>query len=203
MSALQERIAWYNNNADEYSKEIEHSTSDFAMQEFFGYIQPTSLILDVGCAAGRDSRIFKDAGFEPIGIDASSELLTIASRQNPDICFVQGDQRSLPFEENTFGGIWSVGVFHHLERAEMIHTLAELSRVTEPQGKILIRTKMGNGILTDVDFAGIQRSFTLLSLEELMNLGLDAGLKIVSSHIAKEDKRDVTWANVIFEKDSS
>ena len=52
-------------------------------------------ILEVGCGAGHRGKLFKDKGYEYLGLDISEEMLRIARRKYPDVRFVQGDVRKL------------------------------------------------------------------------------------------------------------
>jgi SAM-dependent methyltransferase len=73
------------------------------------------LVLDVGCGAGRFLDVAARWGANVIGIDLS--FAVEASQKNlggrPNVSVVQADVFRLPFREETFDAIFSIGVLHH------------------------------------------------------------------------------------------
>lgn len=73
------------------------------------------LMLDVGVGTGRFSAVASGWGGEMIGIDLSyaveSAVDNIGKRKNVNI--IQADIFKLPFKENVFDIIFSIGVLHH------------------------------------------------------------------------------------------
>lgn len=73
------------------------------------------LILDAGVGAGRFSEVASRVGAEVIGVDLSlavdAAYQSIAAR--PNVHIVQADIFDLPFREQTFDFIFSIGVLHH------------------------------------------------------------------------------------------
>lgn len=126
---MRRTISQYDKIAAQYSQNIAALVPHQEIDTFKRLVKPGGRILDVGCAVGRDTRIFKDAGFEVVGIDLSTKLLDIARENNPDIVFQFADIRRIPFPDESFGGLWVNAVFHHLEKEEMISTLKELNRI--------------------------------------------------------------------------
>lgn len=51
---------------------------------------------------------------------------------------VQGSGAQLPFAQESFSGVWSIGLFHHLPDATAHDVLAEAIRVCRPGGYIAI-----------------------------------------------------------------
>lgn len=49
--------------------------------------RPNGLVMDVGCGVGTLTRELHDAGMRVIGIDASSEMIEMAEKKNPDLQF--------------------------------------------------------------------------------------------------------------------
>jgi len=73
------------------------------------------LVLDVGCGAGRFLDVASRWGANVIGIDLS--FAVEASQRNvgsrPNVSVIQADVFRLPFREQTFDAIFSIGVLHH------------------------------------------------------------------------------------------
>ncbi len=73
------------------------------------------LILDAGCGSGRYSEVAARAGAEVIAIDLSfavdAAFTTIGKQKNVNI--IQADIFNVPFRDDTFDYIFSLGVLHH------------------------------------------------------------------------------------------
>ena len=75
----------------------------------------------------------------PIGIDLSKSLIEIARNKHPDIEFRQGNILNLPFEDESFDGVWAHASLVHLETTEeVVRALREFNRVLKPGGVMLI-----------------------------------------------------------------
>ena len=90
-------------------------------------------ILDVGC--GPVSWLWKE-GIQPIGIDLSLNYTQAFSSQKGDA--VTGSATNLPFAADSFAGVWSIGLFHHLTDDMARAAFAEMTRVTKPGGTCVI-----------------------------------------------------------------
>lgn len=108
VKGFQDTINWHNQNASSYSKSIKGLTALNQIVDFIELLPITNKkVLDAGCAAGRDSKILSEKSAIVTGVDISTELLKIAKNELPHITFIQGSFFELPFEDNTFGGIWA------------------------------------------------------------------------------------------------
>ena len=88
-------INQYEQIASAYAQNIADRAPQKELEKFISQIPSGGKILDVGSAAGRDTRIFYDKGFDVCGIDLSQELIAIARRQNPGIDFFFADVRKI------------------------------------------------------------------------------------------------------------
>ncbi|GAC1323149.1 MAG: hypothetical protein NVSMB2_20710 [Chloroflexota bacterium] len=91
-------------------------------------------ILDAGCGAGRFTELFADAGAEIVGVDLSQAVDAAWHNvgQRPGAHMAQADLMGIPFRENTFDLVFSIGVLHHAASAE--RAFAELTRFVKPGG---------------------------------------------------------------------
>lgn len=85
-------------------------------------------LLDVGSGTGYFSRCFNHAGLAVTGYDASSEMNTYASANNPGIKFIQGDATRLPFEDEQFDYCSAITSLCFVENPQK--ALAEMWRVS-------------------------------------------------------------------------
>ncbi|HVF69596.1 MAG TPA: class I SAM-dependent methyltransferase [Xanthomonadales bacterium] len=195
-------VETYNKTAEHYAKSRQGKEPKEELAKFIKLVKPHGKVLDVGCAAGRDSRILKDAGFDVTGMDLSEELLKIAKTQNPDVEFILTDMRILPFGKNFFDGIWACAVLHHLDKAEMASTVQEFKRVLKTNGILFIKTKMGKGVLKTQEemILNEEREFNLMEEEELDQMLTVDGFEKIELFSTKAKTREIFWINAFYRK---
>lgn len=93
-------------------------------------------VLDLGCGAGRTTRVLADLGYDVTGIDASKQMIQAARKLYPDLEVEVGNATNLPFDDETiedvlfsYSGIDGI----QPENQRMV-ALAEVFRVLEPGG---------------------------------------------------------------------
>jgi ubiquinone/menaquinone biosynthesis C-methylase UbiE len=80
-------------------------------------------LLDCGCGAGRFARLASDRGASVAGIDASAELIAIATERVPEGEFRPGDIESLPWEDDSFDLVTGFSSFQFAD--EKVRALRE------------------------------------------------------------------------------
>jgi ubiquinone/menaquinone biosynthesis C-methylase UbiE len=90
-------------------------------------------VLDVACGPGYVAAAAKDRGAIPAGIDFSEKMVTIANNMFPDIRFLRGDARNLPFDDDNFDRVLNNFGLHHIAHPEK--ACAEACRVLKPGGR--------------------------------------------------------------------
>lgn len=102
-------------------------------------LRPTGSVLDVGCGTGALAQRLTGLGYQVTGVDPSDGMLEVMRARSPEVRAVQGSGTELPFEPDSFDVVVSVATFHHIaEPAAVRKTLAEMTRVSRPQGRIVI-----------------------------------------------------------------
>jgi SAM-dependent methyltransferase len=109
-------------------------------------------ILEVGCGRGATLLEFARRGANVVGLDYSDEALAICrnlqSRNGIAGCaaFVNGDASKLPFPEEQFDFVFSVGLIEHFEDPAAI--LAEQYRVLRKGGFLLVQVPQKYSLYT-------------------------------------------------------
>jgi SAM-dependent methyltransferase len=102
-------------------------------------ICPPGSVLDVGCGTGALAQRLIGLGYRVTGVDPSEGMLDVMRARRPEVRAVRASGTDLPFEPDSFDLVLSVATMHHIADAEAVRqTLAEMTRVTKPGGRILI-----------------------------------------------------------------
>lgn len=113
---------------------------------------PGETLLDVGCGTGWFTRRFAADGLLATGLDPNPEWLAYArAHSKPDLHWVDGDARQLPFTDNSFDRVTSIAALCFV--ADERQAVAEILRVTRRsfaigwlnRSSLLYRQKAGSG----------------------------------------------------------
>lgn len=195
--------AFYVAAGSQYLKRIEPGVPHdlYALMKL---LRRRSLVLDIGCAGGRDSMVLLKYGFRVIGIDIVPSFVRYAKKRIKSDSFRLMDARHLKFSPNVFDAIWCAAVLHHLSRRELPKIVRGFHRVLKRGGVITIREKWGKGteMRQDILWGGLKRRVTYFTVKELKQIIRKAGFKIVKSSIGKDSfgRNDVKWATVAAKK---
>jgi len=170
------------------------------MKEYFKEIKKNGLVLDVGCAGGRDAKKFIKNGFKVIGIDLVDEFLKTAKQQVPQAKFIKMGLLNLKFPNNYFDAIWANAVLLHINKKDIPKVLESFFKITKPEGMVHIRLKRGNNtkIIVDKLSQNSSRQFTLFYKYELEQIIRKSGFKIIKSRIFKDEanRQGLKWLSI-------
>lgn len=104
-----------------------------------------SKILDVGCGFGNNLLPFLDLGCECCGVEIDPEIGSITTgilaEHGYDVHVRQGENRSIPFDQDTFDLVLSINTLHYEDTQEKIlRSLKEFKRVLRPGGAVYFST---------------------------------------------------------------
>ena len=137
--------------------------------EKISFVGQRTRILDAGCGAGHWSLAASFLNLEVKGIDATAEYLRVAKRiktafrrQNIGLCF--GKIEKLPYPDNYFDFVLSYCAWMYTDRPK---SLAEMSRVLKPGGKIYLGAVAGLGWYLSLIWQGVREGKRNLVYESL------------------------------------
>ncbi|WP_174590040.1 class I SAM-dependent methyltransferase [Methanocella conradii] len=108
-------------------------------ERFMPLLPHGARVLDVGCGTGQQTRLFKENGYEVVGIDISEGLVRVANRKMGEgICLVS-DACKLPFPDASFDAISSAGsTVNHIP--DYPRFFEEAGRVLKPGGYLFLES---------------------------------------------------------------
>ncbi len=111
-----------------------------AMAKHYG-IKPGDKILDVGCGKGYLLYEFTNAvpGVEVAGLDISEYAIENAKDEVKPFLKV-GNATSLPYDDNEFDFVVSLGTFHNLYNFELRSALQEMQRVGKDKKHFMVES---------------------------------------------------------------
>lgn len=186
-------IEYYDCNAGDFIEGTVNVDTGSLRERFLKYLPEGGSILDLGCGSGRDSKCFKDAGYEVTAIDASRELCIKASE------YAGIDVRCMRFEElddvDKYDGVFACASLLHVPEKDLPDVLTKIKTALKPRGVLYASFKYG-------DFAGERdgRFFHDMNEESVDKLFSNApGFRVEEmwqSYDVRRDK-DAYWINVI------
>jgi SAM-dependent methyltransferase len=179
----------------QFATELEHKPLDRELlTRFAGTGRHRGLILDLGCGPGQTTAFLAGQGAHVKGVDLSGGLLNEARRLNPTIEFLQGDIRALPFADGFAAGIVAFYAIVHFERDQLPQAFAEMHRVLEPGGRLLLSFHVGNGTVHVERFLDqpVALDFTFFDSGEIADALTGAGFVDVDVQV-REPYPDVEY----------
>lgn len=194
---VEDTIRYYNEQSTAFAERSESADLSRFHKVFERYLDPGSMILDLGCGTGRDSRYFLEGGYRVIPIDGSLKMCGYAE------CVLGQPVRHLMFDEleydTVFDGVWASDSLCHVASNDMEGILAKIERALRPGGALYMGLRLG-------DFEGMRdgRWFCDWTRDSLNSMLMDEGGFTIAEYMETEDVRDDfhdQWINVILKKD--
>lgn len=193
-------IRTYNQLAREYDDETAGFWDEFPVEFIQSFIQSLprlARVLNVGSGPGRDGSLLYAHGLNVICLDASPKMVEMCKERG--LFSVQGDFLYLPFENNSFDGLWAYTALLHIKKAEISRALGELSRVLRSGGILVLGMIAGEGEGYQ-ESSGVKapRWFAYYSQEELEQLLKENGFEILKTE--SFSPRSKTYLNFLARK---
>lgn len=133
---------------------------------------PTGRALDIGAAAGRNTTVLEENGWESFALEYDESGSTLAKARGINV--MRADATKLPVPDDQFDLAISYDVLEHIE--DDVAVVEEIKRVLKPGGLVLIAVPADPRLWSDHDVAVSHvRRYTRESLSKLFD---DAGFTI-------------------------
>jgi SAM-dependent methyltransferase len=123
-------------------------------------------VLEAGCGIATDGAQFARAGARYTGVDFSPTALRLAQERFEEYGlagrFEPASLTELPFEEDSFDLVYSMGVVHHIPDAARV--VAEFHRVLRPGGRAIVMLYHRDSFNYRFTILGLRRALVVMLL---------------------------------------
>lgn len=194
---MNKTLEWYNRNAIYFSEDTANLEFSENQNVFVSYLNKGAKILDFGCGAGRDSKMFMKNGFDIDAVDGSSVLCENASY------YIGIPVKEMLFQELNvdcvYDGIWACASLLHLNYEELKDVFPKIHKALKDDGVFYASFKYG-------EFEGIRngRYFTDMSEKKfeifLKEVNLFFIEKMWITNDVRKGRENERWLNIIMKK---
>ncbi len=124
-------------NCNDLAQSVRRCRDPFVVGITQRYLHAGSRVLEGGCGRGDKVYALLQHGFDAYGIDFAKETTKEIRRVLPELNIRFGDVRTLPFEDGSFDGYWSLGVIEHFYGGYG-PIVGEMYRVLRPGGYVFL-----------------------------------------------------------------
>ena len=110
---------------------------------FVSNVKQGSVVLDLGCGTGLDSKWLTEQNYRVIGSDVSRNMLKYARRRCPTVPFFLSDLSMLDLPKDSFEAIWFSYVLLHIPRNEVDDLLKRIKNWLIKGGVLFLSTSLG------------------------------------------------------------
>ena len=188
-----ESIFWFFHGGERKSRNeiLKHLPTDSRMT-----------LLDIAIGDGVYTSWLPEA-WSIVGLDVSTSQLNACQKRNGgrDLRLILGEAESLPFDDDSFDAVLSIGGFNHFHDPEL--ALREMARVAKPGSKVVVADELPditNRMLGHkLGIPGIDRWF----VSKVMNLGdpftdlverhRDIDIAKIGESVLKQSRYELIW----------
>ena len=167
--------------ADEIYDELKGKPFDRELLDrFAALVRGRGRTCDLGCGPAQIARYLKDRGVGAFGLDLSAGMLREARRLNPDMGFVQSSMLEFGLASESIYGMAAFYSIIHIPRRQVVSVLAEMQRVLQPGGLLLLTFHLGSEDGHHAEMLGhaVNVDIALFTIEEMSGYLRDAGFRI-------------------------
>jgi SAM-dependent methyltransferase len=186
-------VNFYNENAENFFSQTVRADMGLLYEKFLSKLPTTKgKILDLGCGSGRDSKHFKELGFEVVALDLSEELAKKASEYIGQKVIVQ-DMRDLEFEDE-FIGVWACASILHLPVEDIEIVFKKVFKSLKKDGIFYLSFKYREN-----DYIKDGREFTCFTEEKFIKCFpeyIDNIIDIFQTSDVRVGREEEKWFNI-------
>tara|TARA_Y100000034_G_scaffold72387_1_gene87279 strand:+ start:27 stop:626 length:600 start_codon:yes stop_codon:yes gene_type:complete len=193
-------IEAFNKFAEQYADFTFTNILQYELNRFISLIPKKAKILDLACGSGRDVHYFLDYGYEPIGIDASENMIKEAKSRVPKGKFKLMHLESLDFPKESFDAVWALDAFSYVKKTDIPQILTTLNKTLKHEAIVFISVRQGEDE-KEIEYEKLGKNKIKVSFftsKELEKLLIKAGFTISNSFTQQGE--DFTWVNIYAKK---
>ena len=194
---MNKTLTYYNTNTSSFVESTQLVQMTEAWSRFTAKLPASSIILDFGCGSGRDTKYFREHGYQVEAIDGSEELCKVASAYTG--ITVKKQLFTELSEVQQYDAIWACSSILHATSDELVIIMRKIWTALKDNGFIYTSFKYGT-------FEGERngRYFTDMTEESLSALlNKTTGFFIEEQWITSDvrpGREEEKWLNVILRK---
>jgi ubiquinone/menaquinone biosynthesis C-methylase UbiE len=170
--------------AERFAGELAHKPLDRELLErFASLVHGRGKIYDLGCGPGQATAFLHGRGVEVCGVDLSPALLHEAGQRHPGVAFVPGDMLALACPDASLAGLIAFYSILHFSPPDRRRALAEMHRILQPGGLLLLAFHLGEGSIHVEEFLGhtVALHFLLFTAQSVTDELVQAGFEAVEA----------------------
>ena len=136
---MTDTIAYYDAHAEDFAARTLPADLSSVAEAFLALVPAGGRILDFGCGAGRDARLFMDRGYNVDAVDGSAQMCRVA-RERSGVPARQMLFSELSAQEE-YDGIWACSSVLHLPKRELGPMLGQMTRALKHGGVLYLSFK--------------------------------------------------------------
>ena len=194
---MNKTLTYYNTNTSSFVESTQLVQMTEAWSRFTAKLPASSIILDFGCGSGRDTKYFREHGYQGEAIDASEELCKFASAYTG--ITVKKQLFTELSEVQKYDAIWACSSILHATSDELVIIMRKIWTALKDNGFIYTSFKYGT-----FDGERNGRYFTDMTEESLSALlNKTTGFFIEEQWITSDvspGREEEKWLNVSLRK---
>jgi mutator protein MutT len=195
---IEATLTYYRDNAETYIREtIDLAGHQPMRRRFLELLAPDSLLLDLGCGSGRDSRYFLDHGHRVTAVDAVAAIAECAATYLGQPVRVQ---KAEDLDETAiYDGVWACAGLLHIPRLRIEATFARIIRALRPRGIWYMSFKKGESAGQDAK-GRYFNNYTIPMMQQLLGHFPQLHILDISESSAPLRGEKQQWLNILVVK---
>ena len=174
----------YDKAAEAYLSTRDKFNNLVYLQRLDALLMPHSLILDLGCGAGKPiDEYFVKHGHRVIGIDISEKQIALARKHVPEGRFLVGDMMSILKSAYTADAVVSFYAIIHVPRTLHRELFQKIHTLLRKSGYLLVTMGTRDWEGTEENFHGVRMYWSHYGLERNRHMIKECGFEILIDEI--------------------